>query len=196
VLEYEQRAEDAIEHYENISTTRTLTPQEQTHLQTLHRHFPQAGTALTRATKRASDHAMALHRATATERPSQPNPIGQSFMGNGFSAGSTSQFDLPPLPPGTGLSSTTNPFGDTAFGTSGLTGPLGSNVFELQGKAIAGNLTTEEMNAFNVLRSGMSGSSLVSDPSLSTTDTLGTRGFNLCGWLLRAMASDCESFVE
>jgi hypothetical protein len=37
VLEYERRAEDAIERYENISTSRTLTPQEQTHLQTLHR---------------------------------------------------------------------------------------------------------------------------------------------------------------
>jgi hypothetical protein len=38
------------------------------------------------------------------------------------------------------------------------------------------------MNAFNVLKSGMSGSNLISDPSSSTTDTLGTRGFNLCGW--------------
>jgi hypothetical protein len=124
-------------------------------------------------------------------------------MSNGFSTGPTLQFDLPPPPPGTGLSSTTNPFRDTAFGTSGLTGPLGSNVFnielptlakapatmnitqrlhELQGKAIAGNLTTEEMNAYIVLKSGMSGSSLVSGPSSSTTDTLGTRGFNLCGW--------------
>jgi hypothetical protein len=37
VSEYERRAEDAIEHYENISTIRTFTPQEQTHLQTLHR---------------------------------------------------------------------------------------------------------------------------------------------------------------
>jgi hypothetical protein len=169
----------------------------------LHRQLPQAETALTRATERASDRAMALQRATATERPSHPNPISQSFMGNGFSTESTSQFDLPPPPPGTGLSSTTNPFGDTTFGTSGLTVPLGSNVFnmelpapaqalatmniaqrlhELQEKAIAGHLTTEEMNAFNVLKSGMSGSSLVSDPSSSTTDTLGTRGFNLCGW--------------
>jgi hypothetical protein len=124
-------------------------------------------------------------------------------MGNGFSAGSASQFDLPPPSPGTGLSSTTNPFGDTAFGTLGLTGPLGSNLFnmeipapaqapatmniaqrfhKLQGKAIAGHLTTEETNAFNVLKSGMSGSSRVSDPSSSTTDTLGTRGFNLCRW--------------
>jgi hypothetical protein len=131
------------------------------------------------------------------------NPIGHHFKGNSFSTGSTSQSDLPPHPPGTGLSSTTNPFGDTAFGTAGLTGPLGSNVFnmelpapaqapatmniterlhELQGKAIAGHLTTEEMNAFNILKSGMSGSSLISDPSSPTTDTLGTRGFNLCGW--------------
>jgi hypothetical protein len=150
-----------------------------------------------------ADRAMALARANPTERPSHRNLIGHPFMGNGFSTGSTSQFDLPPQPPGTGLSSTTNPFGDTAFGTSGLTGPLGSNVFnmelpapaqapakmniaqrlhELQGKAIAGHLTTEEMNAFNVLKSGMSCSSLISDPSSSTTDTLGTRGFNLCGW--------------
>jgi hypothetical protein len=207
VSEYERRAEDAIK---NISTTRTLTPQEQTHLQTLHRQFPQAGMTLTRATERASDRAMTLanctmtlQRATATERPSHLNPTGQSFMGNGFRTGSTSQFDLPPPQPGTGLSSTTNPFGDTTFGTSGLTGPLGSNVFnmelpapapapaimniaqllhELQGKAIAGHLTTEEMNAFNVLKSGLRGSNLVSDPSSSTTDTLGTRGFNLCGW--------------
>jgi hypothetical protein len=37
VSEFERRAEDAIEQYRNISTTRTLTPQEQTHLQTLHR---------------------------------------------------------------------------------------------------------------------------------------------------------------
>jgi hypothetical protein len=124
-------------------------------------------------------------------------------MGDGFSSGSTSQFDLPPPPPGREFSSTTNPFGDTAFGTSGLTGPLGSNVFnmelpapaqapattniaqwlhELQGEAIAGHLTTEEMNAFNVLKSGMSGSGLASDASSSPTDTLGTRGFNLCGW--------------
>jgi hypothetical protein len=28
----------------------------------------------------------------------------------------------------------------------------------------------------------MSGSGLASDPSSSPTDTLGTRGFNLCGW--------------
>jgi hypothetical protein len=124
-------------------------------------------------------------------------------MGDGFSSGSTSQFDLPSPPPGTGFSSTTNPFGDTAFGTSGLTGPLGLNVFnmelpapaqalatmniaqrlnELQGKAIKGHLTAEEMNVFNALKSGMSGSSLASDPSSSTMDTLGTRGFNLCGW--------------
>jgi hypothetical protein len=33
-----------------------------------------------------------------------------------------------------------------------------------------------------VLKAGMSGSSLASDPSSSTTDTLRTRGFNLCGW--------------
>jgi hypothetical protein len=124
-------------------------------------------------------------------------------MGDGFSSGSTSQFDLPPPPPGREFSSTTNPFGDTVFGTSGLTGPQGSNVFnmelpapaqtpatmniaqqlnELQGTAITGHLTTEELNAFNVLKSGMSGSSLASDPSSSSTDTLGTRGFNLCGW--------------
>jgi hypothetical protein len=32
VSEYERRAEDPVERYENISTTRTLTPQEQTHL--------------------------------------------------------------------------------------------------------------------------------------------------------------------
>jgi hypothetical protein len=120
---------------------------------------------------------MALQRATATEQQSHPYPAGQSFMGDGLSSGSTSQFDLPPSPPGTGFSSTTNPSGDAAFGTSGLTGPLGSNVFnmelpapaqvpatmkiaqllnELQGKAIAGHLTTKEMNAFNVLKSGMS----------------------------------------
>jgi hypothetical protein len=210
VSEYERRAEDAIEQYENISTTRTLTPQDHTHLQTLHQQFPQAGTAITRATFRASDRAMSLanramtlQRATATDRPSHPHPNGQSFMGDGFSSGSTSQFDLPPPPPGREFSSTTNQFGDTAFGTSGLTGPLGSNVFDielpapaqapatmniaqrfhkLQGKAIAGHLTTEEMNAFNVLKSGMSGSGLASDPSSSPTDTLGTRGFNLCGW--------------
>jgi hypothetical protein len=166
--------------------------------------------AITRATMRASDRtmalanrAMALQLASATERPSNPQPTDQSFMGDGFTSGSTSQFDLPPLPSGTGFSSTTNPFGELVFGTSGLTGPLGSNVFnmklpapaqapatmniaqqlrELQGKAIAGHLTTEEMNAFNILKSGMSGSSLASDPSSSTTDTLGTRGFNLCGW--------------
>jgi hypothetical protein len=36
VSEEERRAEDTIEHYDNISTTRTLTPQEHTHLQTLH----------------------------------------------------------------------------------------------------------------------------------------------------------------
>jgi hypothetical protein len=140
-----------------------------------------------------ADRAMALART---------NPIGHHFRCNGFSTGSTSQFDLPPQPPGTGLSSTTNPFEDTAFGKSGLTGPMGSTVFnmdlpapaqapatmniakrlnELQGKAITGRLTTEEMNAFNVLKSGMSGSSLISDPSSPTTDTLGTRGFNLCG---------------
>jgi hypothetical protein len=145
----------------------------------------------------------ALQQATATERPSHLHPTGQSFMGDGFSSGSTSQFDLPPPPPGTGFSSTTNPFVDTAFGTSGLTGPLGSNVFnmelpapaqapatmniaqrlqEIQGKAITGHLTTEEMNAFNVLKSGMSGSSLASDLSSSPTDTLRTRGFNLCEW--------------
>jgi hypothetical protein len=202
--------DDAIERYKNISTTRTLTPQEQTHLQTLHRQFPQAGTVITRATERASyramalaNRAMALQRATATERPSHPHPTDHSFMGGGFSSGSTSQFDLPPPPPGTGFSSTTNPFGDTAFGTSGLTGALGLNVFnmelpapaqapatmniaqwlhKLQGKAIAGNLTTDEMNAFNVLKSAISGSSLASDLSSSLTDTLGTRGFNLCGW--------------
>jgi hypothetical protein len=52
----------------------------------------------------------------------------------------------------------------------------------LQGKTITGHLTTEEMNAFNVLKSGMSGSSLVSDLSSSMTDTLGTQGFNFCGW--------------
>jgi hypothetical protein len=146
---------------------------------------------------------MALQRATATKRPSHPHLSGQSFMGDGFSSGSTSQYDFSPPPPETGFSRTTNPFGDTAFGKSGLTGPLGSNMFnmelpaparapasmnisqrlnELQGKAIAGHLTTEEMNAFNVLKSGMSGSSLVSDTSSSATDTLGTRGFNLCGW--------------
>jgi hypothetical protein len=50
VSEYERRAEDAIEHYENISTTRTLTLQEQTNLQTLHRQFLQAGRAFTCAT--------------------------------------------------------------------------------------------------------------------------------------------------
>jgi hypothetical protein len=169
----------------------------------LHRQFPQAGTAIARATVKASDRAMALQQATATKRPSHPHLTGQSFMGDGFSSGSTSQFDLPPPPPGREFSSTTNPFGDTAFGTSGLTGPLGLNVFnmempapaqapatmkiaqrlhKLQGKAIAGHLTTEEMNAFNVLKSGMSGSGLASDPSSSPTDTLGTRGFNLCGW--------------
>jgi hypothetical protein len=49
-----------------------------------------------------------------------------------------------------------------------------TQAFRLQ--AIAGHLTTEEMNAFNVLKSGMSGSSLISDPSSPTTDTLGTRG--------------------
>jgi hypothetical protein len=38
------------------------------------------------------------------------------------------------------------------------------------------------MNAFNILKSGMSGSGLASDPSSSPTDKLGTRGFNLCGW--------------
>jgi hypothetical protein len=59
---------------------------------------------------------------------------------------------------------------------------IAQRLHELQGKAIAGHLTTEEMNAFNVLKSGMSGSSLASDPSSSPTDTLGTRGFNLCGW--------------
>jgi hypothetical protein len=147
--------------------------------------------------------AMALERATAAGRPSQPHPPGQSFMGSDFSSGSTSQFDLPPPPPGREFSSTTNPFGDTVFGTSGLTRPPGSNVFdielllpaqapatmniaqrlhELQGKAITGHLTIEEMNAFNVLKSGMSGSSPASDPSSSLADTLGTRGFNLCGW--------------
>jgi hypothetical protein len=93
VLEEERRAEDAIKRYENISTTRTLTPQEQTHLQTLHQQFPQAGTAITRATERASDRAMALQQATATEQLSHLHPTGQSFMGNGFSAGSTSQLD-------------------------------------------------------------------------------------------------------
>jgi hypothetical protein len=58
---------------------RTLTPQEQTHLQTLHQQFPQAGTAITRATERASDRAMALanrasnsHRATITPKPDRP----------------------------------------------------------------------------------------------------------------------------
>jgi hypothetical protein len=203
VSEYEQRAEDATTRYENISTTRTLTPQEQTHLQTLHQQFPQAGTAITCATERASDRAMALQRATATERPSHPHPTGQSFMGDGFSSGSTSQFYLTPPPPGTCFSSTTNPFEDTAFGSSGLTGPPGSNVFNMElpapaqapatmniaqrlhdllGKEVLGHLTTEEMNAFNIPKSGMSGSSLVSDPSSSTTDTLRTRGFNLCGW--------------
>jgi hypothetical protein len=212
VSEYERRAEDAIERYENILTTRTLIPQERTHLQILHQQFPQAGTAITRATVRASDRAMALEQATATERPSHPHPTGQSFMGSGFSSGSTSQFDLPPPPPGSEFSSTTNPFGDTAFGTSGLTGPLGSNVFdmelpapaqapatmniaqwlhELQGKAIAGHLTTEEMNAFNVLKSGMSGSGLASDPSSTPTDTLGTRGFNLCVWARLGPARTC-----
>jgi hypothetical protein len=178
--------------------------------QTLHQQSPQVGTAITRATERASDRAialanraLALQRATATERPSHPHPTGQTFMGDGFSSGSTSQFDLLPPPPGTGFSSTTNPFGDTAFGISALTGPLGLNVFNmelpapaqapatmniaqrlhnLQGKAIAGHLTTEGMNAFNVLKSGMSGSSLALDPFSSTMDTLGTRGFNLCGW--------------
>jgi hypothetical protein len=203
VSEYERRAEDAIERYGTITTTRTLTPQEQTPLQTLHQQFPQAGTASNRATVMASDRAMALERATATEQPSHSHPTSQSFMGNGFSSGSTSQFDLPPPPPGREYSSTTNPFRDTAFGTSDLTGPLGSNVFdmelpapaqapapmninqrlhELQGKAIAGHLTAEEMNAFNVLKSGMSGSGLASDPSSSPTDTLGTGGFNLYGW--------------
>jgi hypothetical protein len=59
---------------------------------------------------------------------------------------------------------------------------IAQRLHKSQGKAIAGHLTTEEMNAFNVLKSGMSGSSLVSDPSLFTTDTLGTRGYNLCGW--------------
>jgi hypothetical protein len=53
---------------------------------------------------------------------------------------------------------------------------------KFQGKAIAGHLTTEEMNAFNILKSGMSGSGLASDPSSSPTDALGSRGFNLCGW--------------
>jgi hypothetical protein len=114
-----------------------------------------------------ADRAMALARATATERLSHWNPIGHPFMGNGFSTGSTLQFDLPPQPPGTGLSSTTNPFGDTVFGTSGLTGPLGSNVFNMElpapAQAPATMNTTEEMNAFNVLKSGMSGSNLISD---------------------------------
>jgi hypothetical protein len=50
VSEEERRAEDVIEHYDNISTTRTLAPQEHTQLQTLHRQFPQAGTALTNVT--------------------------------------------------------------------------------------------------------------------------------------------------
>jgi hypothetical protein len=58
---------------------------------------------------------------------------------------------------------------------------IAQRLHELQGKAIAGHLTTEETNAFNVLKSGMSGSGLASDPSSSPTDTLGTRGFNLCG---------------
>jgi hypothetical protein len=59
---------------------------------------------------------------------------------------------------------------------------IAQRLHKLQGKAIAGHLTTEEMNAFNVLKSGMSGSGLASGPSSLPTDTLGTRGFNLCGW--------------
>jgi hypothetical protein len=59
---------------------------------------------------------------------------------------------------------------------------IAQRLHELQGTAITGHLTGEEMNAFVVLKSGMSGSSLASDPSSSTTDTLGTRSFNLCGW--------------
>jgi hypothetical protein len=59
---------------------------------------------------------------------------------------------------------------------------IAQRLHKLQGKAIAGHLTTEEMNASNVLKSGMSGSGLASEPSSSPTDTLGTRGFNLCGW--------------
>jgi hypothetical protein len=59
---------------------------------------------------------------------------------------------------------------------------IAQRLHELQGKAIAGHLTTVEINAFNVHKSGMSGSGLVSDPSSSPADTLGTRGFNLCGW--------------
>jgi hypothetical protein len=62
---------------------------------------------------------------------------------------------------------------------------IAERLHEWQGKAIAGHLTREEMNASNVLKSGMSGSGLASDPSSSLTDTLGTRGFNLCGWAHR-----------
>jgi hypothetical protein len=80
---------------------------------------------------------MALQRVTATELPSHLHPNSQSFVGNGFSSGSTLQFDLPPPPLGREFSSTTNPFGDTAFGTSGLTGPLGSNVFDMELPALA-----------------------------------------------------------
>jgi hypothetical protein len=63
---------------------------------------------------------MALQQETATERPSQPYPTNQSLMDDSFSSRSTSQFDLPPQLPGRGFSSTTNPFGDTAFETSGF----------------------------------------------------------------------------
>jgi hypothetical protein len=72
-------------------------------------------------------------------------------------------------------------YGATRPGT-GATMNIAQRLHDLQGKVIARHLSTEEMNAFNVLKSGMSGSSLVSYPSSSTTDTLGTRGFNLCGW--------------
>jgi hypothetical protein len=132
VSEYERRAEDPIKQYEKISTTRTLTLQEQIHLQALHRQFLEAGTAVNAASQTASNQAMTLDLAAAAGRPSRPQPRGQLFMGNSFSSGSTSQFDLQPPPPGRGVSSTTNPFGDTTFGASGLTEPFGSNVFDIR----------------------------------------------------------------
>ena len=211
VSEYERRAEDAIERYENISTTRTLTTQEQTHLRALHRQFPEAGDAIDNAARAEANRVQALEAAAIASRSLRSHPRVQPVTDNGFSSGSSSQFDHQQPPPTGGDSnatnpfgtSTTNPFGDTAYGTSGLTGPFASNTFvmglptpeqtpatmdiaqrlhELQGKAIAGHLTTEEMNAFNVLKAGLSNSGPAQAPSATAGDTLGTRGFNLCGW--------------
>jgi len=202
VSEYERRAEDSIEKYNHIAITRPLSTQERTHLQHLLHKFPEAAEEVHRRNGGSTNTTFRDMGSTTFEAPvyHPTSTVNTPFRGNGFSTGSTSQF----APPAGTTTTNANPFGDTAYGTSGLTGPFGNTAFnlgtpapapppqmdiaqrlqDLQGKAIAGHLTTEEMNAFNVLNSGMVGSGSASSPitAVDSANTIGTRGFNVCGW--------------